>query len=325
MSLRILSMNWLKLYEIFLKHYQMIKKEFFGYFIVFFLATYQLNAQEFNFTVKVVTNPGQGRIADPKVFSSLETALKELVNNTKWTDDIFEQNERITGSIQLTIKSEVGPTGFAGELAIQASRPVYGSDYTTPIFTHLDRDVQFSYEQYQPLQFVKNSFGDNLTATIAYYAYVILGMDYDSFAPQGGEAYWQLAQDIFNTVPSSAKGEWQGKELGNRNRYWFVENFLSPRLKNFRQGIYEYHRLGLDVAATDISRCKVAILQCLSRVDEAHQAYPNTLAVRSFSVTKVDEMINIFKNASDEQKTTFVQTMIKLDPANGSKYEQVYR
>jgi hypothetical protein len=302
----------------------MIKKQLFPLVVFFFLLTCQSYAQELNFTVKVVTNPGQGRIADPKVFSSLETAIKELINNTKWTDDIYEQNERIIGSIQLTIKSEVSTTGFTGELAIQASRPVYGTDYTTPIFTHLDRDVQFSYEQFQPLQFVKNSFGDNLTASLAYYVYVILGMDYDSFAPQGGEQFWQLAQDIYNTVPSSAKGEWQGKELGNKNRYWFVENFLSPRLKNFRQGIYEYHRLGLDAASTDVNRCKAAIMQCLERLDEAHQAYPNTLAVRSFSVTKGDEMINILKNGSDEQKMQFVQIMVKLDPANGAKYDRVY-
>jgi Domain of unknown function (DUF4835) len=287
------------------------------------LTVFNLKAQELNFTVKVVTNPGQGRIADPKVFTSLEAALKELVNNTKWTDDIFEQNERITGSIQLTIKSELSTTQFTGELAIQASRPVFGTDYTTPIFTHLDREVQFSYEQFQPLQFAKNTFGDNLTASIAYYVYVMLGMHYDSFAPQGGETYLQLAQDIYNTVPSSAKGEWQGKELGNRNRYWFVENLLSPRLKNFRGGLYEYHRLGLDVASTDVNRSKAAIMQCVEKVDEAHQAYPNTLIVRSFAVTKADEMINIFKNASSDQKTRFIQLMSRLDPANAGKYSQV--
>jgi hypothetical protein len=125
--------------------------------------------------------------------------------------------------------------------------------------------VQFSYEQYQPVQFARNTFGDNLTATVAYYVYVMLGMHYDSFAPQGGEQYLQLAQDIYNTVPSSAKGEWQGKELGNRNRYWFVENLLSPRLKNFRGGLYEYHRLGLDVASMDVNRSKASIMQCVER------------------------------------------------------------
>ena len=301
----------------------MIKKRLLYALIPFLLLASSMTAQEFNFTVKVATNPSQGRIADPKVFTSLETALKELINNTKWTDDVFEQNERLTGSIQLTIKNEISTTAFSGELAIQASRPVYGTDFTTPIFTHLDRTVQFSYEQFQPLQFAKNSFGDNLTATIAYYVNIILAMNYDSFAPQGGEQFWQQAQDIYNTVPSSAKSEWQGKELGNKERYWFVENFLSPRLKNIRQGIYEYHRLGLDVASTDVNRCKAAIMQCLERVDEAHQAYPNTLAVRSFTVTKADEMINIFKNGTEDQKARFMQIMTRLDPANSSKYIQV--
>ena len=301
----------------------MIKKRLFHTLISFLLLASSMTAQEFNFTIKVATNPSQGRIADPKVFTSLETALKELINNTKWTDDVFEQNERLTGSIQLTIKNEISTTAFSGELAIQASRPVYGTDFTTPIFTHLDRTVQFSYEQFQPLQFAKNSFGDNLTATIAYYVNIILAMNYDSFAPQGGEQFWQQAQDIYNTVPSSAKSEWQGKELGNKERYWFVENFLSPRLKNIRQGIYEYHRLGLDVASTDVNRCKAAIMQCLERVDEAHQAYPNTLAVRSFTVTKADEMINIFKNGTEDQKAHFMQIMTRLDPANSSKYIQV--
>ena len=301
----------------------MIKKRLLHTLIPFLLLASSMTAQEFNFTVKVATNPSQGRIADPKVFTSLETALKELINNTKWTDDVFEQNERLTGSIQLTIKNEISTTAFTGELAIQASRPVYGTDFTTPIFTHLDRTVQFSYEQFQPLQFAKNSFGDNLTATIAYYVNVILAMNYDSFAPQGGEQFWQQAQDIYNTVPSSAKSEWQGKELGNKERYWFVENFLSPRMKNIRQGIYEYHRLGLDVASTDVNRCKAAIMQCLERVDEAHQAYPNTLAVRSFTVTKADEMINIFKNGTEDQKARFMQIMTRLDPANSSKYIQV--
>ncbi len=301
----------------------MIKKRLIRALVPFLLLASSMTAQEFNFTVKVATNPAQGRIADPKVFTSLETALKELINNTKWTDDVFEQNERLTGSIQLTIKNEISTTAFSGELAIQASRPVYGTDFTTPIFTHLDRTVQFSYEQFQPLQYAKNSFGDNLTATIAYYVNVILAMNYDSFAPQGGEQFWQLAQDIYNTVPSAAKSEWQGKELGNRERYWFVENFLSPRLKNIRQGIYEYHRLGLDVASTDVNRCKAAIMQCLERVDEAHQAYPNTLAVRSFTVTKADEMINILKNGSEDQKARFMQIMTRIDPANSSKYIQV--
>jgi Domain of unknown function (DUF4835) len=279
-------------------------------------------AQEFDFDIKVQP-PAITQLADPKIFKSLEAALKELVNNTRWTEDIYEQNERLQGSIRLTIKSEASVTGFTAELTIQANRPVYGTDYTTPIFIHLDREISFTYEQFQPVQFVKNNFTDNLSSSIAYYLYVILGMDYDSFAPQGGEAYWQLAQDIYNTLPSAAKSEWQGKDLGNRNRYWFVENMLSPRLKNYRQGIYEYHRLGLDVASTDANRCKLAILQCLDKMDEAQQAYPNTLAVRTFAGTKTSELIEIFKNSSSDQKSRFIQIMTRIDPANSSKFNQV--
>jgi hypothetical protein len=227
------------------------------------------------------------------------------------------------GSIQLTIKAENSATSFTGSLAITASRPVYGSEYLTPLFTHLDPEISFSYEQFQPLQFAKNSYTDNLSSVIAYYVYVILAMDYDSFALQGGDQDWQIAQDIFNTVPSGMKGEWQGRELGNRNRYWFVENTLSPRLKGFRQAIYEIHRQALDFASQDMNRCKSVIMQALERLDEAQQSYPNTLAIRTFVLTKSDELINIFKNADVGQKTRFKEIMARLDPANSSKYTQV--
>ena len=280
-----------------------------------------LNAQEMNFTVKVV-NP-QVRLADPKVFVSLENALKELINGSKWTDDIFEQNERLSGSITLTIDKENSNSNFTTKLAIQVNRPVYGTDATTPLLIHLDKELTFSYEQFQPLQFTKNNFTDNLTSTIGYYMYVILAMDYDSFSPQGGDTYWQIAQDIYNTLPDGAKGEWKGKELGNTNRYWFVENMLSPRLKGYRQAIYEYHRLGMDYATTDMGRCKTMIMQALERMDEAHQAYPNTLAIRMFSLTKVDELVEIFKGAAPDQKTRFLTIMQKIDPSNSSKYMAV--
>ncbi len=278
-------------------------------------------AQELNFTVKVV-NP-QVRTADPKLFVSLEQALKELINSTKWTDDVYEQNERISGSIQLTIDKENGPTSFVVKAAIQVNRPVYGTDVTTPIFTHLDAEIAVNYDQFQPLQYVKNNFQDNLTSTMAYYVYVILGMNYDSFAPLGGEVYWQTAQEIYNNLPDGLKGEWKGKELDNQKRYWFVENVLSPRLKNYRQAIYEYHRLGLDLASTDMSRCKAGLMQSLEHMEEAHQAYPNTRAIRTFAGTKVDELVEIFKAAPPESKSRFIGIMTKLDPSNASKFTQV--
>jgi Domain of unknown function (DUF4835) len=299
----------------------MILKKYCQIFILACVSTMTLNAQELNFQVKV-SNP-RVQLADPKLFQSMEAALKELVNNTKWTEDVFELNERLEGSIQLTIKEERGTNLFMGQLSITASRPIYGTDQQTPILIHLDQEVVFGYEQFQPLQFAQNTFSDNLTATIAYYVYVILGYDYDSFSPSGGEVHWQKAQDIFTTVPAATKKEWQGSELGNQNRYWFVENVLSPRLKNFRLGLYEYHRLGLDNAQKDMNLCKNAIMQCLEHIEEAQQTYPNTRAVRTFAATKTDELINIFKNASTEQKARFIKIMSRLDPANSSKFNEV--
>jgi Domain of unknown function (DUF4835) len=290
-------------------------------FLALILRGANATAQELNFTVKV-RNP-EVRNADPKVFVSMEQAVRELINSTKWTDDVYEQNERLTGSIQLTIEKETNATNFTAKMTIQVNRPIYGTDITTPLLTHLDAEIAINYDQFQPLQYVKNNFQDNLTSTLAYYVYVILGLDYDSYAPLGGEVYWQTAQEIYNNLPEGLKGEWKGKELDNQKRFWFVENVLSPRLKNYRQAIYEYHRLGLDYASTDMNRCKAAIMQSLEHMDEAHQAYINTRAIRTFSVTKTDELVEIFKASSPEQKGRFIAIMSKLDPANASKFSQV--
>jgi hypothetical protein len=290
-------------------------------FIAFVLRGGTATAQELNFTIKVV-NP-QVRTADPKLFVSLEQAVRELINSTKWTDDVYEQNERISGSIQLTIDKENSPTSFTAKMSIQVNRPIFGTDNTTPLLTHLDAEIAINYDQFQPLQYVKNNFQDNLTSTLAYYVYVVLGMNYDSFAPLGGEPYWQIAQEIYNNLPDGLKGEWKGKELDNQKRYWFVENTLSPRLKSFRQAIYEYHRLGLDFASTDMNRCKAGLIQCLDHMEEAHQGYPNTRAIRTFSVTKVAELVEIFKAATPEQKSRFIAIMTKIDPSNASKFTQV--
>lgn len=295
-----------------------------GLFLGIILCSQPVQAQELNFAIKVVPPPTT-RVADPKTFASLEAALKELVNNTKWTDDVFEQNERLTGSISINIKQDVSVASFIATLTIQVQRPIFGTDQTTPLFTHLDQEVAFNYEPLQPLQFVKNTFNDNLTHTVAYYIYCILGMDYDSFAPQGGELYWQTAQDLYNLVPAGLKAEWQGKDLGNRNRYWFVENVLSPRLKGYRQAIYEYHRLGLDYASKDMTRCKTMLLQALERLEEAQQSYPNTLMLRSFANTKGDELIDIMKGGTPEQRQKLVSILLKIDPANTTKYNQLMK
>ena len=290
-------------------------------FLALILRGANATAQELNFTVKVLNT--EVRTADPKLFVSLEQAVREMINTTKWTDDVYEQNERLTGSLQLTISKETNATSFTVKMSLQVNRPIYGTDVLTPLLTHQDAEISIVYDQFQPLQYSKNTFQDNLTSTLAYYVYVILGMNYDSYSPLGGEPYWQTAFDIYNLLPDGLKSEWKGKELDNQRRYWFVENVLSPRLKNYRQAIYEYHRLGLDYASTDVNRCKAGLMQALTHMEEAQQGYINTRAIRTFSATKTDELIEIFKAGTPQEKTRFIEIMTKLDAANASKFTQV--
>jgi hypothetical protein len=275
-------------------------------------------AQELNFAV-TVANP-QARATDPKVFKALETSIRDFLNNTKWTEDVFETQERLTGNILLTIKEELSATAFRGELSITSARPIHGSDASTPLLVYLDKDFTFSYEQFQPLQYAKNVFNDNLTAVFSYYAFCILATDYDSFASGGGDPYWQAAQDIAVGVPSDYKAEWQGKNLGNTTRYWLMENATAPRFRSYRQAIYDYHRLGLDIAGTNVEKTKGVILQALDKLKEVNEVYPNALLVRVFSNTKASELIEIFKNAGREQKMRVIAIMTKLDPAGAGKF-----
>ena len=279
-----------------------------------------LQAQEMNFEVNVLT-PHLQKV-DKKVFEGLKNAIKEFINAQKWTDDVYDINERITGNITLTIKDELSLTSFSAELAITANRPVYGSDVLTPILIHRDADFTFNYELYQPLLYSKNSYSDNLTSVLGYYVYTILALDYDSFSSQGGEPYWVIAQDIYNAIPDGAKSEWRGNGI-NLNRYWFIENMLGPRMKNYREAMYQYHRLGLDLAHNNVDGCRAAILESLTKLEAANSAYPNSLVVRMFSNTKGQEMTDIFKGASTQEKTKFIQIMTKIDPANGTRYAQV--
>lgn len=292
-------------------------------FLFFALATVGVQAQELTFSVKINTLKLQ--TVDPKVFATLEQAVAEFLNNQKWTEDVFETKERINCNLVLTIQEELSPTSFKADLAIQASRPVYGSTYETRMLNHLDKEVTFSYEQFQPLIYSKNVFNDNLSSILAFYVYIILGMDYDSFSLFGGDEHYQTAQEILNTVPqnvaSSAAG-WRSVE-GNRNRYWIMENILSPRVRPLRQGLYEYHRQGLDMMANDVNTGRAILLQALEEVDKVNQSYPNAMIVQMFSNAKSDEIVEIFKRGTRQEQDRVVQIMTKVDATNASKYRNI--
>lgn len=281
-----------------------------------------VHAQELE--VKVTVNTPKLQTASPEVFETLEKAIEEFMNNQKWTSEAFENEERISLNLVLTISKELSANTFEGELSLQSIRPVYGSAYSSPMFKHLDKDVVFTYEQYQPLEFSETNYLNNLTSILGYYAYIVLGMDFDSFAAFGGEPYYQLAQDIVNRIPPNVAGSvpgWRSTE-GNRNRYWLIENILSPRCRPFRQAIYDYHRHGLDFMQEDVAAGRAVMADAIDALNGVNRSYPNSMILQVFASTKADEIIEIFKAAPPQEKTKIVQTMSSVDPPRASNYRQ---
>lgn len=278
-------------------------------------------AQEFQ--AKVNINTPKLQSVDPKIFNTLKESIRDMMNNTKWTEDVFEQSERIQLTITLNITEEMSATSFRADLAIQAVRPVFNSSYETVIFAYQDQDVQFSYEEYQPVQFSKNVFTDNLSAILGFYAYTILGLDYDSFSELGGDELFQEAQNILSTVPSNVAqvaGGWTSIEAGQRNRYWLIENILNPRMVPYRKAMYLYHRGGLDRMSDDIGTAVTACATAITQITEAHKAYRNSMIVQIFAQTKSTEILQIFTGAEVSQRQRVYKAMLQIDAANASKY-----
>lgn len=295
-------------------------------FILLFIACFglSLQAQELNFNVRINTQKLQ--TVDPKVFETLEQTIREFLNSQKWTDDIYDPEERINCNLVLTLQEESSPTSFKADLAIQASRPIYNSDSETPIFNHLDRDLFFSYQQFDPLIYSKTAFNGNLSSVLAFYAYIVLGLDYDSFSPLGGEEFFQLAQDAINNIPSSSTPSpfsgWTPSE-SNRNRYWLAENLLSPRVKPYRLAMYQYHRNGLDNMAENVDQGRAAMASTFDDIEKVNQAYPNCMILQVFNATKASEIIEIFKIASLDEQNKVIRVMSRVDPSNASKYRRI--
>jgi hypothetical protein len=294
----------------------------------FFLSilTFSANAQELNFQVTVNTPTLQ--TADPRIFETFEQAVQEFMNNTKWTNDVYEEEERIKGSIVINVSKELSPTRFIAEVAIQSTRPIYESGEETVMFNFQDKNVWFDYEQYQPLIFNQNTFNDNLTATLAFYAYMMIGLDYDSFSPMGGESYFKIGQEIVTNIPpaiSAAVTEaagWRAQD-GKINRFWLAENMLSPRTRNYRQAMYDYHRQGLDLMAEDAVAARAVINQALQSLLDVQRSYPNAMVLQTFSDAKSAEITEIFGNAPMAEKNKVIQVMTRIDGARSAKYRAI--
>ncbi len=279
-----------------------------------------LKGQEFNLNVKVSTPTS--KLIDPKVFKTLENQIQEFYNTTRWTEDEFEPEERIEGDILITVKDEVSPTRFIADLTIQTIRPIFNSSVNTRMINHIDKEISINYIELQPIYRNLNGFTDNLSQILTFYGYLMLGFDYESFAPNGGQEYFQIAETIISNVPTNVVKSDQAWDPMNRKRtrYSIINNLMNPRSKDFRQAFYDYHRNGMDILATDVERAQVILLDCLQKVDQLERAIPNNTIVNLFCDTKRNEIIDIFQGADKKKRNEVYRIMVKVDPAQTDRY-----
>jgi hypothetical protein len=289
-------------------------------FLFILLSSLSLQSQELVVTVKVIA-PSATK-TDPIIFNNLEVAIKEFYNNTRWTSDNFEDNERINASVQLTIKEEVGLNTFNGELIVQSSRPVFNSSYNTPMVNIFDRNISFTYNNFQPIEKSDNRYVDNLSSILTYYAYIILGFDYDSFSPNGGDPFFKLAQNTMNLLPNSLSNGDRGwnQNSSDRNRFWLIENLFNPRMRKVRLAYFDYHLAGLDKMAENADLGRTIILSTMNAINDANTTYPNSYLLNMIVDAKSSELIEMFKVSDKNQRGIVYNALVKVDPSNASRY-----
>jgi hypothetical protein len=297
-------------------------KNLFLLFISICISSIASNAQELNCKVEINSQKIQG--TDKRIFESLETAIFEFMNNRKWTEDIVEMDEKIDCSITLTLNTKISADEFEGEVLIQSRRPVYKSSYNSTLLNHKEEKFKFKYLEFQSLEFDINTYNSNLTSFLAYYAYYILGLDYDTFSPEGGTPFFQKAQTIVSNAQNSAEFGWKASE-NTKNRYWLVENMLNQRYEPLRECMYKYHRIGLDNMSMDMNNSRKAVIEGIELQKKVYDAVPGSIMLTLFFTAKSDEIINIFSQAQIEEKTKIVPILNQIDPSNILKYQKIMR
>ncbi len=277
-------------------------------------------AQELNFTVMV--NDERAQTSERQVFRDMEQAFSRFLNERKWTNDVFKPEEKINCNMLITIESMPSVGSYNATVQIQASRPVYNTNYESLLFNFADRDWQFDYIESTPLDFSENSFNSNLTSMLAFYAYIILGLDYDSFSNLGGEQHIQKALNVVNLAQNASGTGWQAFQ-SNRNRYWLVENLMNQQLQPIREGFYTYHRLGLDIFSEKPDEARQKILEVLKNIKVANSAIPNAILKITFFDAKVNELANIFEEGNMAVRREAYNILVELDPAKTEEFKKI--
>jgi hypothetical protein len=291
------------------------------------VAIVPLMAQELSATVAIQSNKVDNQV-DPKVFIQLQSQLKDFLNQRKWSNDIYGNEEKIECSFYITIESVLSPNVYNAKLSVVSNRPVYNSNYTTPVLNMQDANFTFKYQLSQPVEFNENKVQGtdpleaNLTATLAYYIYVILGLDYDSYELRGGTAYFNKALNVvYNAPEASGINGWKSYD-GQRNRFILIDNLTKSGMDKIHEVIYSYYREGLDQMSTNFETSRGTILNALMTMQEVQDANTNTMVVPILLQGKYAEISGIFGNADKAMKKQLIATLSVIDIANLNKYKE---
>ncbi|MBL7751356.1 MAG: DUF4835 family protein [Chitinophagaceae bacterium] len=298
------------------------------FFLFFLITALQAQSQEIRAKVTVLSNRISTQV-DKKIFTTLQGALTNFINSRKWTTDNFQAQERIECSFLINLDKVLSPNVYSASLTIQAARPVYKTTYISPLVNFQDDNFAFKYQEFQPVEFNENRvqgtdpYVSNLTAVLAYWINIILGMDYDSFSPRGGEIYFQKAQNIVNNAPESGDiSGWKNYE-SLRNRYWLAENLNNNRFALIHDALYTYFRTGLDMFYDQEEEGRTGVLNSLNYLQTVQSENPGSMILQFFFQGRSTELIRIFSKADQESKDRAKALLVKLDAANNQAYKEL--
>ncbi len=281
-----------------------------------------MHAQEFYAEVKV--RAPSVKTTNQEIFTELQEQLVKLINNTAWSETPFRGHERIPASFVLEIRQMNGDQ-FKGILYVNVSRPVLHSTYLTPLLVHQDQEVQFTYTQFQPLEYSEGSYDNDLVAIMAYYAYFSLGVYWDSFGKLAGTPFFQKARNLVQLGLARGAPGWTMEDVKRQNRYWLLESWTEPSYQAIREVYYDYHRKGMDKFYEHPETARAAILDALRKLHKLYEDYPRAMPLRVFIRSKREEIIEIFSEAPVAEKTEVVEMMSDMDPSYVNEYRKLMK
>ena len=292
--------------------------------LIFFLIPSLLLSQELN--CRVIVNAEAIQSSDPSTITEMEIAFSEFLNNTKWTSDLFKVEERINCNIIITLNDQSDPAlgKYQASVQILSSRPIYNTNHETILLNFADRDWTFEYVSSQPIIYNENSFIDNLSSLLSYYALIIIGLDYDSFGKLRGEAYFNLAWRVVTNAQNSGYNGWD-QFNSIRNRYWLVENLLNAQMKPIREASYQYHLQGLDHFLETPEEARKMISESIQKILKVNQARPRSILTISFLDAKTDELSQIFSKGDQSLRKRTYNMLVNIDATKRSDFAKMIK